>query len=113
MTDDQILSVNRTSEQVVQFVCNATGTPNLKLIWIHNGMTIHENDKKYFVQNEVYTSSTLSVIYSVLNISDPSLTDTGTIVCEASISFNTTLNIGVIRTISEKLEREVIVLGAF
>lgn len=115
MTDDQILSVNSTSEEVLQFVCNATGTPHLELTWAHNGMTIEENDNRHLVKNEVSTNSMLTVIYSVLTISDPTLTDTGTISCKASISFqkdnSTTTNTGAVRTISEKLERELIVLG--
>lgn len=117
MTDDQILSVNSTSEQVLQFVCNATGTPHLELIWAHNGVTIQENDKRHLVKNEVSTNSMLTILYSVLTISDPTLTDTGTISCEASISFkkdnSTTSRTSAVRTISEKLERELIVLGMY
>lgn len=117
MTHDQILSVNSTIGEVLQFVCNATGTPHLELIWAHNGMTIPENDKRRIVKNEVSTNGMLTVIYSVLTISDPTLTDTGTISCEASISFrkdnSTTTNTGAVRTISEKLERELIVLGMY
>ena len=116
MTDNQILSVSNVSEKVtLQFICNATGTPALEVTWKHNDKEIKRSDKKYSVTKGVSINNDhLTVVHSVLTINDPALTDSGTVVCVASISFRSDgpNNLDPSRmTTSVDLERGLIVLG--
>ena len=115
MTDDQILSISNVSEKVTQqFICNATGTPALEITWKHNDKKIG-TDKKYSIRKEVSIDNDhLTAVHSVLTINDPALTDSGTVVCVASISFRSDgpNNLDPSRTTtSVDLERGLIVLG--
>ena len=87
MTEDQILVVpQNTSESITQqFTCNATGAPDLEIVWKHKDRLIQENGDKYSVI--VSRNSPLMAIHSVLTIRNPTIIDSGPIICGASIRY--------------------------
>ena len=87
MTEDQILVVPpNTSEPITQqFTCNATGAPNLEIVWTHKERLIQGNSDKY--SENVSTSTSLMAVHSILTIRDPELSDSGPVTCEARISY--------------------------
>ena len=118
MTEDQILVVPpNTNEPITQqFTCNATGTPNLEIVWKHKGRLIRRSNEKYSIKTDNVTpNSSLMTLHSVLTIKDPAIIDSGPVTCEAGIRYrkdseNFANDDNFITTI-ESATRHLIVLG--
>jgi hypothetical protein len=90
MTEDQILVVPpNTSEPITQqFTCNATGAPNLEIVWKHKDRLIRRSNEKYSIKTDNVTTNTpLMALHSVLTIRDPAIIDSGPVTCEAGIRY--------------------------
>ena len=117
MTEDQILVVpHNTSEPITQqFTCNATGAPNLQVFWRHENSSIQTDNEKYSIKTEnVSTNHLLTTLHSVLTIKDPSLTDSGSVTCEAGIRYRKDSdfpNVNNLATATEIAKRNLVVLG--
>ena len=118
MTEDQILVVppNTSDPLTQQFTCNATGTPNLEIVWKHKDRLIRRNNEKYSIKtDDVTPNSSLITLHSVLTIRDPEIIDSGPVSCEARIRYrkdseNSANDDNFITTI-ESATRHLIVLG--
>ena len=114
MTEDQILVVPpNTSEAITQqFTCNATGTPNLEIVWKHKGRLIQENQKYSIEMDDVATNSPLMTLHSVLTIRNPAIIDSGPVSCEAVIRYRKdSANVNSSISIIENVTSSLIVLG--
>ena len=114
MTHDVIAVINNTASTVA-FTCNVTGWPNLQISWYHKNKKIKENDK-YLVSTEELSEDSKAFRRSqssALVIRSPLLVDSGSISCEAKISYRDDdgTRSNVINTLTQNITSNLIVLG--
>ena len=105
MTDDIIPFISTATD--VEFVCNATGSPNLIVTWFHKDKKIVPNEK-YSVESDTSTDAT---IHSRLTIKNAEITDSGSVTCMASITFQADSDGAEEDTLSRSRTAQLVVLG--
>ena len=114
MTRDIIVVTNNTASTIT-FTCNVTGSPNLQISWYHKNKKIKENEK-YSISTkdpngdlDAYRRSQFSTVV----IRNPLLVDSGSISCEAKISYRDDEGnrSNVINTLTQNVTSNLIVLG--
>ena len=105
MTDDIIPFISTATD--VEFVCNATGSPNLIVTWFHNDKKIVPNDK-YSVESN---RSTAATIHSRLTIKNADLTDSSHVTCVASITFQADTDGAEEDALTRSRTAQLVVLG--
>ena len=115
MTEDQILVVPPNSSDPItqQFTCNATGAPNLEIVWKHKGRLIQRSNEKYSIKmDDVTPNYPLMTLHSVLTIRAPAIIDSGPVSCEAVIRYRKdSANVNSSISIIENVTSSLIVLG--
>lgn len=116
LSEDQlhvVYSENKTSLSPIQFICNASGAPDLKVYWKHNE-NILSSGNTFTIDTQTDTSEGLTLAHSILQINRPSLANSGNITCLVSIQYRSedaTSSEPLLRAISRS--RSLTVLGKF
>ena len=110
MTGDTTAIIHSDESRNITFTCNATGLPDLTVLWYHNGERVVSNE-----DYSIYESPTDGAVSSRLIMRDPQLSDSGTITCIAKISFraDTRNDSRSIETSLTETTRNIIILGMY
>ena len=110
MTGDTTVIIHSEELTNITFTCNATGLPDLTVLWYHNGERVVSNE-----DYSIFESPTDGAVSSRLIMSDPRLSDSGTITCRAKVSFraDTRNNSRGIETSLAETTRNIIILGMY
>ena len=83
MTDSIIPFISNKAESSVEFACNASGSPNMAVMWRHQNKEIFTSDDKYVIERQPNGR----MIHSRLVIKNANIRDSGSVTCLAGINF--------------------------